>query len=123
MSMNGNNAAMNDVTEDSRMCDKSIETIELNYPIDIASKEKIYGESYFKGDDSKVNFNTGLPSFDTVKAIFDFVKKPTGSSKSALSPFQEFVAVLMKVRINVPLQYRAYRFRVSLSTISRIFSV
>ena len=50
------------------------------------------------------------------------MKKPIVSSKSALSLFQEFVAVLMKLRVNVSLQDLAYRFRFSLSTVSRVFS-
>ena len=37
-----------------------------------------------------------------------------------LSPFQEFVASLIKLRLNTPLQDLAYKFQVSLSTISRI---
>ena len=38
-----------------------------------------------------------------------------------LKPFQEFICVLMKLRLNCPMQDLAYRFKVSVSTISRIF--
>ena len=39
-----------------------------------------------------------------------------------MSLFQEFIMVLMKLRLNVPLQDLAYRFVVSPSTVSRTFS-
>ena len=35
---------------------------------------------------------------------------------------EEFVMVLIKLRLNVPLQDLAYRFVVSVATVSRIFS-
>ena len=38
-----------------------------------------------------------------------------------LSLFQEFVMVLIKLRLNVPNLDLAYRFEVSLSTVSRVF--
>ena len=40
----------------------------------------------------------------------------------SLDRFQDFVIVLMKLRLNMPLQDLAYRFQVSHSTVSRIFS-
>ena len=40
----------------------------------------------------------------------------------SLDRFQEFVIVLMKLRLNMPQQDLAYRFQVSHSTVSRIFS-
>ena len=40
----------------------------------------------------------------------------------SLDRFQEFVIVLMKLRLNMPLQDLAYRFKVSHCTVSRIFS-
>ena len=39
----------------------------------------------------------------------------------ALDPFQEFVLVLIKLRLNVPFKDLAYHFLVSVPTISRIF--
>ena len=40
----------------------------------------------------------------------------------SLNRFQEFVMVLIKLRLNVPFQDLAYRFVVSISTVSMIFS-
>ena len=39
-----------------------------------------------------------------------------------LNNFQEFVLVLMKLRLNMPCQELAFRFGVNVTTISRIFS-
>ena len=38
-----------------------------------------------------------------------------------LSKFQEFILRLVKLKLNMPMQDLAYRFRISLSTVSRIF--
>ena len=38
-----------------------------------------------------------------------------------LSKFQDFILRLMKLKLNMPIQDLAYRFRISLSTVSRIF--
>ena len=38
-----------------------------------------------------------------------------------LDPFQEFIIVLIKLQLNVPFQDLAYRFLVSVATVSRIF--
>ena len=40
-----------------------------------------------------------------------------------LSNFQEFIATPIKLRLNTPLQDLAYRFNVSLSTLSRIYNI
>lgn len=45
----------------------------------------------------------------------------THSINSKLSPFQEFVMFLMHRRLNTCFRDLAYRFNVSLSTLSRIF--
>ena len=110
-----------DIEEPSSMSDKGTDTNEFEFLLATAPKEKLFDEPYFKGDDSKVKFYPGLPSFEILKATFEFVK-PRVKSKSLLSAFQEFVLTLMKLRLNVPLQDLAYRFGVSLSTISRTFS-
>ena len=38
-----------------------------------------------------------------------------------LSKFQDFILRLMKLKLNMPMQDLAFRFRISLSTVSRIF--
>ena len=79
-----------------------------------------FTEEYFADHDDRVRFYTGLPGFDVLKATFSFISPfVTGRSKS-LSLFQEFIMVVMKLRLNVPLQDLAYRFGVSLSSFKNL---
>lgn len=76
---------------------------------------------YFRSDD-KVRFYTGLPSYQVLVATFNHVAPHVSRRTQALDPFQEFVLVLIKPRLNVPFKDLAYRFLVSVPTVSRIFS-
>ncbi|XP_022082443.1 uncharacterized protein LOC110974844 [Acanthaster planci] len=79
-------------------------------------------ELAFQNDDGKVRFYTGLPCFGLLLAFFDFVVPHVARShRNALTPFSEFVMVLMRLRRNLPLQDLAYRFNVSTATASRLF--
>ena len=74
-------------------------------------------------DDNIVSFYTGLPNLKVVKAIFNHVCISLPSERSEqckLTKFQEFMVVMLKLRINPPLVDLSYRFNVSPSTISRI---
>lgn len=81
-----------------------------------------FTESYFVNNEDRVRFYTGLPGFDVLKVTFGFVSPYITRRSKTLSLFQEFIMVLMKLRLNVPLQDLAFRFCVSLSTVSRTFS-
>lgn len=79
-------------------------------------------ESLFDASDDAINSFSALPNFKVLKAIFDHVHKTLpcdGITK--LSPFQEFMLVILKLRINPPLEFLAYQFRISVATASRIF--
>ena len=76
----------------------------------------------FFDSDSKVLFYTGLPSLEILNVVFEHVSPHVTRKTLSLDRFQEFVIVLMKLRLNMPLQDLAYRFKVSHSTVSRIFS-
>ena len=57
-------------------------------------------EQTFVSDDY-VKFYTGLPNITILKAVFDHVLPAVSvSDSSKLMPFQEYVAVLMKFRLN-----------------------
>ncbi|XP_068670722.1 uncharacterized protein [Montipora foliosa] len=75
---------------------------------------------YFRSDD-KVRFYTGLPSYQILLATLNHVAPYVSRRTQTLDPFQEFIIVLMKLRLNVPFQDLAYRFLVSVATVSRIF--
>ena len=54
--------------------------------------------------------------------VFEHVSPHVTRKTLSLDRFQEFVIVLMKLRLNMPLEDLAYRLQVSHSTLSRIFS-
>ncbi|XP_066265852.1 uncharacterized protein [Branchiostoma lanceolatum] len=76
---------------------------------------------FFKSAD-KVRFYTGLPTYEVLMIVFDHVAPFVTRRSKSLDSFQEFMIVLMKLRLNPPFQALAYQFKVSLATVSRIFS-
>lgn len=79
-------------------------------------------EESFKNDDSKTLYYTVLPNTDMLFILFSNIKDylPVHPNK-VLSPFQQFVLTLMKLRLNLPFKYLAYQFNIAPSTCSRIF--
>ena len=71
-----------------------------------------------KSSDKFVQHYTGLPNFRVLKSVYDFVAPKDQNTK--LSPFQEFMATMIKLQHNPSSQDLAYRFDVSSSTVSRI---
>lgn len=83
-------------------------------------KSTIFEQEFFEGDDGKVRFYTGLPSWEVLMKTFSFVSPHVNRRSLSLSKFQEFVLVLIKLRLAVPHQDLAYRFDVSRTVVSRI---
>ena len=81
-------------------------------------------EETLDGDDEQVKFYTGLPTFVTLMAIFRFVSSHFGSSDTSrsLPHFQQFMLVLMKLRLNLFDKDLAYRFGISQASVSRYFN-
>ena len=74
-------------------------------------------------NDQGVWFYTGLSSFRVLKAVFEFVAPPiefVNRNPIKLTDFQEFMIVMAKLRLDSPLQKFAYKFDVSVVTVSRI---
>ena len=76
-------------------------------------------QDYFDSDD-KARFYTGLPSTDTLLTVLRHVEPYVRKRIVLLNNFQQLCIVLMKLRLNVPLQDLAYRFNISKTTVSRI---
>ena len=71
---------------------------------------------------SKIKHFTGLPSFVTLMAVFNFIAPLVpNNSGSTLSKFQQFLMVLMILRLNLGNQCLAHRFNIHNSTVSRNF--
>ena len=119
-----NNASMQTNPEDySRSC--STQTEECGYMFRIQKpwlpqKSDVFEEDYFEGDNKKVCYYTGLPSLETLKKTFSSVSSRVTRRSILLSKFQEFVLVLIKLRLGVRHQDLAYAFNVSRTVVSRI---
>lgn len=79
-------------------------------------------EQAFRENDDKTKFYTGIANFVLLTHVFNLVAKHIKhTSTNVLPPFLEFVITLMKIKLNCPFQDLAYRFGISVSTVSRIF--
>ena len=87
---------------------------------DEISKQE-FDEHSFRDNEAKVRFYTGLPSFATLMIILEFVSLYVSTSRCALPKFQQFLMVLMKLRLNLADQDLAYRFGIHQSNVSRNF--
>lgn len=96
------------------------QTEEFEYLFERLCGYKAPGRDFFDTDD-KVRFYTRLPSIEVLIKTFEHVAPSVNRKSLTLDKFQEFVIVLMKLRLNVPFQDLAYRFTISVSTASVIF--
>ena len=108
--------------KDCPRSDASTQTEEFDYLFAESVTSKPFDKNYFKEDNGKVSFYTGLPTYEVLEATFNHVAPHVKRRTQSLSLFQEMVMVLMKLRLNVPHQDLAYRFGVSMSTVSRTFA-
>lgn len=71
----------------------------------------------------KVRFYTGMPSGEILMVVFEHVTKYVTHRTQSLNRFQEFIILLIKLRLNVFFQEFAYRFVVSISSFKDLFIV
>ena len=78
-------------------------------------------EHAFIDKDDKVLFYTGLPNWKILFCLFSYVS-PYLKNSCVLSPFQQLLLTLIRLRLNLSGNDLGYRFgNISLSTVSRIF--
>lgn len=66
-------------------------------------------ESFF-GDNVKTKYFTGLNSYKMLFLLHDTIAPHLSqTSLTALSTFQQLILTLMKLRLNLPMQYLSYR--------------
>ena len=100
-------------------CDTATQTEEFDYMFKTA-KRPFDREDML--DDDKVAFYTGLPTLKLLDALYGHIAPHITRRSLTLTNYQELVMVLMKLRLDIPYRDLAYRFGVSISTVSRIFS-
>ena len=76
----------------------------------------------FLENSKKVCYYTGLPSLKILNAVFDFVAPHVPNTRSSISPFQQFLMVLIKLRLNLDYELLSMLFHVHPSTICRYFN-
>jgi len=80
-----------------------------------------FGERFFEDRNEKVKYYTGLPNYKTLITVYKFVSAGiVPGNRSSLSLFQQFIMVLIKLRLNLGDQDLAYRFAVGQSTVTRL---
>lgn len=76
----------------------------------------------FRTDDEKVRFFTGLPGFVVLSVLINYLEPYLQHTrKNSLDKFQQIMLVLMRLRLNLSVQFLGYYFGVSHSTASRYF--
>ena len=83
-------------------------------------EDSLLNEASFMDDDEKVLYYAGLSTWELLHKLFMYVK-PYLKQHSSLSPFQQLLVTLMRLRLNLCGQDLGYRFKVHASTISRTF--
>ena len=109
-------------TEQATMLDEETKTEEFDYLFQRPNRYSPPDIDFFDTDD-KICFYTSLPTKEILITTLLHVAPHVPRRSITLNNFQEFVLVLMKLRLNMPVQELAFRFGVNVSTISRIFFV
>ena len=84
-------------------------------------KSVSFDEMTFQDNDDKVKVMTGLPSYEKLMTVFRFVC-PYLKKQSNLSCFQQFIMTLLRMRLNLSLDFFGYLFNIHASTASRLFN-
>ena len=103
--------------------DIGVQTDEFSYVFEPSPKQnRPFDGRFFCNDNDKVRFYTGLHSFQVLMKIFHFIEPHVKRHSMHLNKFQEFIMMLMKLRLNVPHLDLAYWFDVSRPVVTRVIS-
>ena len=75
----------------------------------------------FEGKDDKVKYFTGLPTFNVLITLYSCLEAFLPHFKQ-MTRFQVFIMTLMRLRLNLSVQFFAFEFGVPVSTISTCFA-
>ena len=80
-------------------------------------------EESFRDNDEKCVFFTGIPKWEVLLVLLAYLKPQLSTaSRRALTPFQQLLLTLMRLRLNLSGQDLAYQFNAHSSTVSRTFT-
>ncbi|CAN8002814.1 unnamed protein product [Ixodes hexagonus] len=92
------------------------ELLRLNtelYKVRAALAATRFTKEALEGNDTKVLFYSGLPTYHVLCLVYALVEKHVShSSQHVLSKFEEMILFLMRLRLGLNLQDLAYRFNV-----------
>ena len=94
---------------------------ETELAIQVQTKREVFGVDEFSGNDEKVRFFTGLTNWEILSKLFEFVR-PYLVGHQSLTPFQQLMITLMRLRLASSGVELGYHFNIHPSTVSRIFS-
>ena len=80
-----------------------------------------FGFGVVEGDDKKTHYYTGLASWALFLHVFNFLSSHVKHSRRVMTPMDQLFLVLVKLRLDLHFQDMAYRFGVSLGTVTNIF--
>ena len=84
--------------------------------------DQTFGAEQFFDSTQKVMYYTGLPNIEVLRALHEFcLKVVTRNNNSSLTTFQELVLTLCRLRLNLNVKDIAYRFGMSVPSVSKIF--
>ncbi|XP_043241449.1 uncharacterized protein LOC122391507 [Amphibalanus amphitrite] len=101
------------------VCDNQLLREQLNAAKAKCEQSSLDEGSFVKSSD-KVLFYTGLPNWNVLSCVLTLVSGCL-SQAGSLTPFQQLLLTLMKLRLNLTEKDLAYRFGVSVSSVSRTF--
>ncbi len=85
------------------------------------SNHAAFDENDFRNNDDKVRFFIGLTNWEVLEKLFLFVK-PNLVGHPSLTPFQQLIITLMRLRLASSGVELSYHFGIHPSTASRVFS-
>ncbi|CAN7978904.1 unnamed protein product, partial [Ixodes persulcatus] len=92
------------------------------YSLRQAKEDHELTQAALQRDTKKVKCYTGLDSFDILLGVYHLLESFISHSPlNSLSKFQEFLVLLMKLKLNATFQDMAFRFGASEATICRVF--
>ncbi|XP_077058646.1 uncharacterized protein LOC143711199 [Siphateles boraxobius] len=95
--------------------------LEENRTLKEELSQKKMDEHFFKDDDVKVKYYTGLPCFAVLMGVLQQLLPCLPQTVRKLSPFQMLLLTLMRLRLNLPIQHIAHIFCIDRKTVSTTF--